>query len=275
VVYEDYEDWTPRNADRNYGGYYSMKGALVHSVNTVSVDLLMRVSIDSVLKLSEESGISSPMPAVPSLALGTGEVSLYEMLGVYQAIANQGVAKKPLYIQRIEDRNGKVLEQAVLPEDGSTICSPENAELMIEMLRGVINEGTALGLRENYGIKADVAGKTGTTQNYTDGWFIGFTPDLVAGAWVGGDLQNVRFQTIQYGQGAYSAMPIWSGFMNRTFADEYWGQAKADSFEISEATVSQLLCEDFREKKPFEFKPFKALKEKKPFRNLFKRRRNR
>ena len=273
VVYEDYEDWTPRNADRNYGGYYSMKGALLHSVNTVSVDLLMRVSIDSVLELCEELGISSPLPAVPSLALGTGEVSLYEMLGVYQAIANRGVAWEPVYIQRIEDRNGKVLELTDHSEEGRAICSPENAELMIEMLRGVVNEGTAVGLREYYGITADVAGKTGTTQNYTDGWFIGFTPGLVAGAWVGGDLQNVRFQTIQYGQGAYSAMPIWAGFMKRTFADEHWSQVKEDSFEISEATISQLMCEDFREKKPFEFKPFKILKEKKPFKNLFRRRR--
>jgi len=275
VVYEDYDDWTPRNADRSYGGYYSMKGALVHSVNTISVDLLMRVSIDSVLELSEKAGISYPLPAVPSLALGTGEVSLYEMLGVYQSIANRGVAREPVYIQRIEDRNGKVLKQADPTEEGRAVCSPENAELMIEMLRGVVNEGTAAGLRKNYGISADVAGKTGTTQNYTDGWFIGFTPDLVAGAWVGGDLQNVRFQTIQYGQGAYSAMPIWAGFMKTTFADEHWGQVKEDSFEISEATISQLMCEDFREKKPFEFKPFKALKEKKPFKNLFKRRRKR
>jgi len=273
VVYEDYDEWTPRNADRNYGGYYSMKGALVHSVNTVSVDLLMRVSIDSVLELSEKAGIGSPLPAVPSLALGTGEVSLYELLGVYQAIANRGVAREPVYIQRIEDRNGKVLEQADLSEEGRAICSPENAELMIEMLREVVNEGTAAGLRSSYGIMADVAGKTGTTQNYTDGWFIGFTPGLVAGAWVGGDLQNVRFQTIQYGQGAYSAMPIWAGFMKRTFADEHWSQVKADSFEISQTTKDQLLCEDFREKKPFEFKPFKALKEKGLFKNLFKRKR--
>ncbi|MCJ7716454.1 MAG: hypothetical protein MUO54_08040, partial [Anaerolineales bacterium] len=213
------------------------------------------------------------LPAVPSLALGTGEVSLYEMLGVYQAIANRGVAREPGYIQRIEDRNGKVLEQTDLSEEGRAICSPENAELMIEMLRGVVNEGTAVGLREYYGITADVAGKTGTTQNYTDGWFIGFTPSLVAGAWVGGDLQNVRFQTIQYGQGAYSAMPIWAGFIKRTLADEHWSQVKEDSFEISEATISQLMCEDFREKKPFEFKPFKILKEKKPFKNLFRRRR--
>ena len=275
VVYEDYEDWTPRNADSKYGGYYSMKGALVHSVNTVSVDLLMRVSIDSVLIMSEKAGITSTLPAVPSLALGSGEVSLFEMVGAYQAMANLGVARNPLYVQRSEDRNGQVLEEADYSTDGRAICSTENAEIMIEMLRGVINHGTASALRNAYGIPADMAGKTGTTQNYTDGWFIGFTPGLVAGAWVGGDLQNVRFQTIQYGQGAYSALPIWAGFMQRTLADETWRGTQKDTFLISETTRSQLKCEDYREKKPFEFKPFKKLKEKKPLRNLFRRRRTR
>ncbi len=274
VVYHDYDDWTPRNTDRTYGGYYSMKGALVHSVNTVSVDLLMRVGIDSVLELSEMAGIESPLPAVPSLALGTGEVSLLEMVGVYQAIANYGIAKEPVYIQRIEDRNGKILDVMDPSAEGNAICTPENAELMIEMLKGVVNEGTANGLRTNYGITADIAGKTGTTQNYTDGWFIGFTPGLVAGAWVGGDLQNVRFQTIQYGQGAYSAMPMWSGFMRSVFRDDHWKMLQDEVFEISPDTQNQLLCDDFREKKPFQFKPFEALKEKGLFKNLFKRKKN-
>jgi penicillin-binding protein 1A len=120
-----------------------------------------------------------------------------------------------------------------------------------------------------------MAGKTGTTQNYTDGWFIGFTPDLVAGAWVGGDLQNVRFQTLQYGQGAHTALPIWAGFLRRTLADTYWSDLQKDTFAIPESARDQLQCEDFRERKPFEFKPFKKLKEKQPFRNLFRRRRNR
>jgi len=271
VVYEEFDDWTPRNADRIYGGYYSMKGALVHSVNTVSVDLMMRVSIDSVLKFSEEAGISSTLPAVPSLALGTGEVSLLEMMSVYQAIANRGIRKEPLYIKRIEDRNGKILEEWTPEEEGKPICTVENAELMVEMLRGVVNEGTAEGLRSNYGLTADIAGKTGTTQNYTDGWFIGFTPGMVAGAWVGGDLQNVRFQTIQYGQGAYSAMPIWAGFMKRAYMDDHWSMLQRDTFEISSAVRDQLVCDDFREKKPFQFKPFQKLREKKPLRNFFKR----
>jgi penicillin-binding protein 1A len=275
IVYEEFDNWTPRNADRSYGGYYSMKGALVHSVNTVSVDLLMRVSIDSVLELSQEAGITSPLPAVPSLALGSGEVSLYEMVGVYQAIANQGIRKEPIYINRIEDRNGRVLEEWTSEKEGKPICTPDNAQLMIEMLRGVVNEGTAVGLRKNFRLTADIAGKTGTTQNYTDGWFIAFTPGLVAGAWVGGDLQNVRFQTIQYGQGAYSAMPIWAGFMKNTFQDDQWSRLQNDTFVIGSRIMDQLICDDFSEKKPRQFTPFQKLKEKKPLRKLFKKRRKR
>jgi len=273
VVYHEYEDWTPRNANRSYGGYYSMRGALVHSVNTVSVDLMMQVGIDSVLQRCKLAGIDSPLPPVPSLALGTGEVSLLEMVGAYQAIANGGIAKEPVYLTRIEDRNGTVLYESEPASEGSSICTPENAELMIEMLRGVANEGTAAGLRTKYGITADVAGKTGTTQNNTDGWFIGFTPGLVAGAWVGGDLQNVRFKSITYGQGAYAAMPIWAGFMKRAFRDDQWKYLQKEVFQISDSTHKQMICDDFMEKKPSQFMPIKKLKEKKLFKRLFKRRR--
>lgn len=273
IVYEDFDDWTPRNADRTYGGYYSMKGALVHSVNTVSVDLLMQVGIDSVLELAYESGIVSELPAVPSLALGTGAVSLFEMMRVYQAIANQGIAKNPLYISRIEDRNGELLEAFHPLTEEKVICSPENAALMVEMLRGVANDGTAAGLRMKYGVTADIAGKTGTTQKYTDGWFIGFTPSMVAGAWVGGDLQNIRFQTMRYGQGAYTAMPIWAGFMKSTFQDDHWRNLQNDTFQITASTKDMMLCDDFSEKKPRQFRPIQKLKEKKIFKNLFRRNR--
>jgi len=271
VVYEGFENWAPRNANRSYGGYYSMKGALTHSVNTVSVKLLMQLGIDSVLELSRKAGIKSTLPAVPSLALGTGEVSLYEMLTAYQAIANQGMAREPVYITRIEDRKGNVLEIRKPEAESTPICSQENANMMIAMLRNVVNNGTAAGLRTRHQISADVAGKTGTTQNYTDGWFIGFTPSLLCGVWVGGDLQNIRFRTMQYGQGAYSAMPIWAGFMNKTFRDEHWHYLQDEHFSVSAHTQELLLCEDFLEERPREFQPIKNLKKKRLFRRLFRR----
>lgn len=273
IVYEEFDDWTPQNADRTYGGYYSMKGALVHSVNTISVELLMRVGIDSVLALAQRAGIESVLPAVPSLALGTGEVSLFELMRAYQAIANMGAAKEPQYISRIEDRNGLVLEERTPDVEGVEICSPENAALMIDMLRGVVNDGTAASLRMKYRMTADIAGKTGTTQNYTDGWFIGFTPGLVAGVWVGGDLQNVRFKNMYYGQGAATALPIWAGFMNSSLRDEEWKDLKNDTFRIGPDIRDQLMCDDFSEKRPFQFKPFRELKQKKIFKNLFRRKR--
>ncbi|MFO7670005.1 MAG: transglycosylase domain-containing protein [Bacteroidales bacterium] len=273
VAYGEFDNWVPRNADRSYGGYYSMKGALVHSVNTISVALLMQVGIDSVLELCQRAGIEAPLPAVPSLALGSGAVSLLEMVGAYQAIANLGVGKKPVYIKRIEDSSGNILDENEPSMEGTTICSPENAELMIEMLRGVVNEGTAASLKTRYQMPGDVAGKTGTTQNYTDGWFIGFTPGLVTGVWVGGDLQNIRFKNMQYGQGAYTAMPIWAGFMKSAFQDEHWNILKQERFEISSTIREQLQCDDFRMKKPVQFHPVKTLKEKKLFRRLFRRER--
>jgi penicillin-binding protein 1A len=273
LVYHEYDDWTPRNADRTYGGYYSLKGALVHSVNTVSVNLLMETGVDTVLALGQKAGIESSMPAVPSLALGTANISLFEMMRVYQAIANRGTAVRPKYLSRIEDKDGKVLYVNPSDEQGRAVCHPETAEVMIEILRDVVNHGTATALRHEHRIIADVAGKTGTTQNHTDGWFIGFTPSLVAGVWVGGDLQNLRFRSMEYGQGTVMAMPIWSTFMRRTFSDDYWDYLQYEEFEISESTKSMLTCDDFRERKPFQFRPFKKLKEKSLLKRLFKRKR--
>lgn len=272
VVYTDYDDWTPRNADRFYGGFYSLKGALAHSVNTVSVQLLMECGIDSVIDLGRRAGITAPLPPVPSLALGTGDISLLEMMGVYQAIANRGEAKEPVLITRIEDKDGRAL-YSTEPEgrSGRRICRPENADLMIEMLRNVVNYGTASGLRNQYNIRSDVAGKTGTTQNYTDGWFIGFSPSLVAGVWVGGDLQHIRFRSMGHGQGAFSAMPIWAGFMNRAMNDRHWSYLKNEQFDTGESAAEILDCDDFREKEPFLFRPLEELRELKFFQRLFRR----
>ena len=272
IVYHDYDDWTPRNADRRYGGYYSLKGALVNSVNTVSVNLMMESGTDSVIALARRAGIESPLPAVPSLALGTAGVSLLEMTGVYQAIANRGLAKKPVYIRRIEDKDGNILfENPVNENPGRQVCDPANAEIMVEMLRGVVNEGTAASLRSAYGLEEDVAGKTGTSQDYTDGWFIGFTPRLVAGVWVGGDLQNLRFREMSYGQGAFSAMPLWAGFMKKTLSHYSGGSMEGEMFGISDHTKDLLSCDDYRENKPLRFEPFRWLKEESFLKRLFKK----
>jgi penicillin-binding protein 1A len=151
---------------------------------------------------------------------------------------------------------------------------------MTEMLRGVVNGGTAVGLRSRFGIEADVAGKTGTTQQYTDGWFIGFTPSMVAGAWVGGDLQNLRFPDMAHGQGAATAMPIWAGFMQRTFRDDRWGSMQYERFDLPDSITRALDCDDFRETEPGPFmKPLEELRreirEEGFFKRIFRRRNRR
>jgi penicillin-binding protein 1A len=186
-------------------------------------------------------------------------------------MANMGVAKDPVYITRIEDRNGRVLVDRLPADDGVAICSPENAALMLGMLKGVVDEGTAAGLRMKYHLYEDMAGKTGTTQHYTDGWFIGFTPSLLAGVWVGGDLQNIRFKTMSHGQGAASAMPIWAEFMKGVYEDEHWRSLREDTFALDLDLEKQLDCEDYQDKKPRQFRPIQKLKEKKLFKKLFRR----
>ncbi|MBN1131985.1 MAG: transglycosylase domain-containing protein [Bacteroidales bacterium] len=275
VVYEAFDDWVPRNADRTYGGFYSLQGALVHSVNTISVQLLMETGIDSVIDLARRAGIESGMPAVPSLALGTANISLLEMTNFYQAIANHGIFEKPEVLERITDKNGNTLYEKPPARDGVPVFSPRNAELMTGMLRKAVDQGTGAALRVRYGIRADIAGKTGTTQNYTDGWFIGFTPELVAGVWIGGDLQNVRFRDMAYGQGAFSAMPLWAGFMNRVFNDPRGDYLPGSAFSLSDSAIHLLDCEDYMEHRPFRFRDFEKFRYRSPLRWFFRRVRRR
>jgi penicillin-binding protein 1A len=248
VVYKDYNDWTPRNADRSYGGYYSMNGGLVHSVNTVSVNLLMNTGISNVIKLAREMGIPGDLPEVPSLALGTGEISLYDLVSAYNVFNNRGRMVKPVYLRRIEDKDGKVLFEAQPQVSEKEIITQENAEIIVNMLRNVVNYGTASGIRTAYGLDNDIAGKTGTTQLNTDGWFIGFTPDLIAGAWVGGDNPVIRFRSMAYGQGAHTALPIWAGFMRRVYSNPLYRNSKNAGFDISGTVLDQFDCPDYRDK---------------------------
>jgi penicillin-binding protein 1A len=248
VVFKEYNDWTPRNADRTYGGYYSMNGGLVHSVNTVSVNLLMNTGISNVIRLAKEMGIRGDLPEVPSLALGTGEMSLFELVSAYNVFNNGGRMVKPVYLRRIEDKDGKVLYEAPPQVSDKDIITPENAEIIVNMLRNVVNYGTASGIRTAYGLDNDIAGKTGTTQLNTDGWFIGFTPDLIAGAWVGGDNPVIRFRSMAYGQGAHTALPIWAGFMRRVYSNPLYRNSKNTSFDISGKVLDQFGCPDYRDK---------------------------
>ena len=215
--YTNMEDWTPENAaDDSYNQKYSMEGALAGSVNTVSVKLLEKTGISNAIATAQRMGISSELPAVPSLALGTASISVIEMVSAYAVFANQGNYVLPQLITAITTSDGVVLEKfnaqiAV----SSAALSEETAAMMLHMLKRVVNEGTGSGLRSKYGLMNDLAGKTGTTQSNADGWFIAITPGLVMGCWIGADDPAIHFRTTAMGQGAATALPVVAGFLQR------------------------------------------------------------
>lgn len=245
-VYDQYDNWSPKNADNTYGGMYSLQGGLINSVNTISADVIMKTGIENVRLLAGQMGIQSPLDPVPSLALGTADISLYEMVSAYNVFANRGVYVEPKYLLRIEDAEGNVIKDFSKEKKSVRVLSEENADMMIKMLQSVVDRGTGARLRYRYGLDGDIAGKTGTTQSHADGWFIGFTPKIVAGAWVGAEDRRIHFRSIDLGQGASTALPIWGLFMNKVYKDKKLKGYKNARFETpSEEVMMQLSCTDF------------------------------
>jgi penicillin-binding protein 1A len=247
LVYEEFDNWTPKNSDSGYGGFYSVKGALANSVNTISVKLLMEAGIDSTIALAHQMGINSALPEVPSMALGTGEVSLYEMVNAYATFLNEGQTIKPRLVRRIEDANGNLLYADKAHEPGDTVLDKQITETVLAMMQGVVDRGTAKSLRSIWKFESDFVGKTGTTQHNTDAWFIGMTPKLITGVWVGGDNPVVRFKTSTYGQGAYSALPVFANFYQKLYKDSKYAYLANEKFSISDSTMQLLDCDDFNE----------------------------
>ena len=241
-TYPEYQDWTPRNSDDKYGGQYSMKGALQTSTNTVTVQWMMRTGVYHTVDLAREMGIESDIPETPAIALGAADISLYEMMQVYGTFANSGKHVPPAYLLRIEDRRGKTIEKFKTNiYKRKQVIDPEDALIMLEMMQTVIDSGTGRRLRWRYELPNDIAGKTGTTQNHTDGWFMGITPKLVGGVWVGGDDRRVRFRTINYGQGANLALPVWGEFFKRVNADAEFADIRDAKFAEPPQHVTDLL----------------------------------
>ena len=229
-VYKEYQNWAPRNSHNKYGGYYSMKGALAKSLNTVSVEVLLDAGIDETIELAEDLGISAELPEYPSLALGVASISLKEMVEAYATIVNDGKPVETHYLLEIADRNGNILETFEYEQEDEPVVKPENCRAVINMMEAVVYNGTGRGIRTIYKINSDFAGKTGTTQNNSDGWFIGLTPNLVTGCWVGADDPRVHFRTTTYGQGAYMALPIVGKFFHKTYSDPKFVSLKNSSF---------------------------------------------
>src|SRR5690606_8223789 len=218
------EAWCPKNSTGKYTGEdMSLKSALANSVNTISAQLIDRVGPGSVVAIAKNMGIGADILEVPSIALGTPDINVYEMVGAYGTFANQGVYVKPVMVTRIEDRNGTVLfEYTPQTKD---VLSKEVAYAMVNLLEGVTQFGSGGRSRHSYAknqtvykevitgypyeLTNPIAGKTGTTDNQSDGWFIGMVPNLVTGVWVGGEDRSIHFANLTYGQGATMALPIW------------------------------------------------------------------
>lgn len=258
ISYPEYQNWSPGNSDDEYGGYYSMEGALCKSVNTVSVQVLMETGISKAIDLAKSMGITSNLPEVPSLALGVSNISLLQLATAYSCLDNGGRRVEPNYLIKIEDGNGKVLKQFPRNEGGEEVLSPENAAIITHFLKSVVNEGTGADIRSKYNVVGDFAGKTGTTQNYADGWFMGYTPDLVTGCWVGGEEPSIHFRNINLGRGGYTALPIVGKFFNKLYRDPAFSDYRVHTFPgLSEETLALLdiphYKDDLKEKGLFNF----------------------
>ena len=250
-VYHDYQDWSPQNSHPDYEGYYSMEGALAKSINTVAVEVLMETGIDETIETVRDLGISADLPEFPSLALGVASISLKEMVSAYATILNEGVYIEPHYLVSIEDAQGKVLDVFAKPEPIKTSLDPENCRLVVHMMQSVISNGTGSPIRTVYHVGGDFAGKTGTTQDQTDGWFMGMNPGLVTGCWVGADDPSIHFRTITYGQGGYMALPIVGKFYTKLYADTRYKRLQYASFrQPAPRLLAKLDVEPYREDLP-------------------------
>lgn len=247
-VYEEYDNWSPENSHDDYTGYYSMEGALSKSINTIAVEALMQTGISNVVDLAKRMGIDSELPEYPSLALGTASVSLQEMVCAYAEIVNGGRKITPYYLKAIESNSGQVLEEFQNIQPDEQVASPENCRIMTQMLKSVVNDGTGSAIRSVWGIDSEFAGKTGTTQDQADGWFVGMTPTLVAGAWVGGEDPSIHFRTLGTGAGGHTALPIVGQFFSQILRQSKFQDMKYATFNSpSEESLAMMNIPPYRE----------------------------
>jgi penicillin-binding protein 1A len=244
--------WEPKDADldeENEGKMVTLKWGLANSRNKISAWVMKQFNPNAVSEVMKRMGVYSPIDPVPSMFLGTSDITLYEMVGAFNIYGNQGVYVKPYFVTRIEDRYGNVI--ANFQPERHEAFNEETAYLMLNLLQGVIDGGTGIRLRnrEGYGrFTMPIAGKTGTTQNHSDGWFIGITPQLTAGVWTGADLRSIHFRTIASGQGANMALPIWGYFYKKVLNDPSLGYTEEMSFKKPDNFNIDLECDEDSQK---------------------------
>ena len=241
------EPWCPSNSDDEYGGVLTLKQAIAGSVNTVTTYLMKQIGPRPVIQMAKALGVTSDIPEVPSIALGTVDLSIFELAGAYTAFGNQGLYTEPIVMLRIEDKNGVVLDEFA-PETRE-VFSPEIAYTMVNLLQGVTQSGTGVRLRHTgagygsyvtgypYGFDNPIAGKTGTTQNNSDGWFVGMVPNLVTAVWTGCQDRSAHFGSTTYGQGATTALPIWALYMKDVYTVPELG-IRRDGFDRPEGPIT-------------------------------------
>jgi len=248
---ENGREWTPKNSGTYKDGeMIPLKDALAHSINYISAYLMKRYSPQAVINLARKMGVKSEIPAVPAIALGVSELSVYEMVGAKATYANKGVYIEPIFVTRIEDKNGNVI-QTFVPNKNEAM-SEETAYLMLKLMQGVVASGTGGWLHSRYGLRYPIAGKTGTTDDNSDGWFMGITPDLVTGVWVGCDDMRIHFRSTALGQGANMALPIWALYMQKVYADKDLNISKEDFEKPSRPLSVETNCSKYNREHPEE-----------------------
>jgi penicillin-binding protein 1A len=257
------KDWCPENSDKKYGDLLTLKQGLAQSRNTITTYLMKQVGPEPVIRLIRDMGVTSDVPIVPSIALGSVDLSVYEMVGSYTTFANKGVYTEPIAVLRIEDRNGLIL--AEFEPETREVMSEEDAYVITDLLKGVTQGGTGTRLRSKsgsyidnivtgfpYGFENPIAGKTGTTQNNSDGWFMGMVPNLITGVWTGCEDRAAHFRGIYYGQGATTALPIWAIYMRKCYQDPLLKVSK-DDFERPEGNLTiELDCNRYLQQQRME-----------------------
>ena len=268
VTYTDYDNWTPTNSgSKEEDPYinYTLEKALSNSINTISVKVMENVGIPKVLEQVEKLGISKKLPNEPSLALGVAEISLKDLTGAFASYLNDSKAVTPYYITKIEDKSGNVIATFEPEISKKEAYSDYTRQVLLEMMKSTVNHGTASRLRSTYGLKNDIAGKTGTTQNNKDGWFVGLTPNLVTVTWVGNDNHAIGFKSTGIGQGANSALPIFAKFYQKLNNDSDYKFITTAQFEKpSEQVSNDLDCEPTK-RDGFIKRLFKKKEKKKTF----------
>lgn len=241
-ILPDGTPWTSRNSTQKRSGeMVSLQWGLANSVNNISGWVLKQTKPKAVVSMARKMGVTSHIDPVPSIFLGTSEISVYEMVGAYSTFVNKGVYIKPQFIRKIEDSKGGLIARSFAQKN--EVMNAKTAYLMTGLLRGVVDKGTGIRLRLKYNLNNPMGGKTGTTQNHSDGWFIGITPNLVSGVWVGAEDRAIRFEQIRHGQGANMALPIWALYMQKVYADKDLHFPQSE-FEKPPGIQVELDCDD-------------------------------